>query len=72
MIYNNDPAETWLLLEHNPYGFRVNINHPAVLPLYKRYKRWKGIADWCPLSDSERLNFEKYILPKLEVMKNES
>jgi hypothetical protein len=72
MIYHNDPAEAGLLLEHSPYGFRVNINHPAVLPLYKRYKHWKGIPGWCPLSDSERLDFEKYILPKLEATKNES
>ena len=73
MSYYNDrhpgsgrPAETGLLLHHNPWGYRVNINHPAVRPLYKRYKRWRHIPDWCPLSDEERQEFESYVLPKLK------
>lgn len=59
-------AESGVLLRDNPYGYRVNINHSAVRPLYLRYKAWQGIAGWCPLSDDERLEFEAYFLPKLE------
>lgn len=67
--WNDKPAETGVLLEHNPCGYQVNINHPTVRPLYERYKRWRNIPPWCPLSDSERREFEIYILPKLEGMK---
>ena len=46
----------------NPYGYQVDISHPDILPLYWRYKKWKGIPRWCPLSDEERKEFEAYIL----------
>lgn len=42
----------------NKYGYKINITHPDIKPLYQRFKKWKGIADWCPLSDAERLEFE--------------
>lgn len=45
----------------NPYGYLLNINHPAVYPLYMRYKRWKEIPVWCPMSDKERIEFENYL-----------
>lgn len=56
-----------ILLANNPYGYRVNINHPRVAELYERYKRWKGIAHTTPMSDNERTEFETYILAKLGV-----
>ena len=46
----------------NKYNYKINISHPKIKPLYQRFKKWKGIADWCPLSDEERLEFESYIL----------
>lgn len=46
----------------NPYGYQVDISHPDIQPLYWRYKKWKGIPRWCPLSDEERKEFEAYIL----------
>ena len=30
--------------------------------LYERFKKWKGIPKWCPLSDNERFEFENYII----------
>lgn len=54
------------ILKNSPYGFKVNINHPSVTPLYKRYKLWRGIPENCPLSDDQRLEFESYILPKMK------
>lgn len=71
MYHDDKPAETGVLLEHNPQGYRVNINHPTVRPLYERYKRWRHIPGWCPLSDTERREFENYILPKLEALQQE-
>lgn len=46
------------------YGYRVDISKPKVKELYLRYKKWKGIPDWCPLSDSERFEFENLLLKK--------
>lgn len=44
------------------YGYQVDISSPEIKPLYERFKKWKGIPAWCPLSDKERLEFEGYIL----------
>lgn len=46
----------------NEYGYQVDISHPKIKPLYERFKKWKGVPDWCPLSDDERKEFENYIL----------
>lgn len=46
----------------NRYGYKVDISDPKIKPLYERYKKWKGIPSWCPLSDKERLEFEGYII----------
>lgn len=48
----------------NEYGYQVDITHPEIKPLYDRFKKWKGVPDWCPLSDAERLEFKSYILKK--------
>ena len=53
-----------IILPKNNYGYRIDITHPKIKPLYERYKKWKEIPDWCPLSDDERLEFEGYILKK--------
>ncbi len=55
---NNHTAETATRLEHNPWGYKVNINHPQIRPIFERYLRWHGIPLWCPLSDAERREFE--------------
>lgn len=55
------------LLENNPYGYRVDISDPETQKLYQRYKRWKSIPPWCPLSDSERREFEDIILNKITI-----
>lgn len=44
------------------YGYRVDISDPKINGLYFRFKKWKNIPRWCPLSDAERLEFEEYIL----------
>jgi hypothetical protein len=45
----------------NKYGYRVDITKPKYRKLYDRYKKWRGIPAWCPLSDAERLEFEQYV-----------
>lgn len=48
------------------YGYQVSIGHPQITPYYCRYKEWRGIPVWCPLSDKERREFEAYMLPIIE------
>ena len=62
LSWHNSVSKNTIYAAENKYGYRINIMHPKIEPLYKRYKKWKGIADWCPLSDAERLEFESYIL----------
>ncbi|MEE3451495.1 MAG: hypothetical protein VZR27_12535 [Acutalibacteraceae bacterium] len=56
---------------NNPYGYRVDITKPKCRELYERYKEWKGIPRWCPLSDSERLEFERYVLGETKGVKKQ-
>lgn len=43
----------------NKYGYKININHPKIRPLYERFKRNKKAII---LSDRERFEFEIMIL----------
>lgn len=46
---------------NNKYGYQVDITEPKYRELYERYKKYKNIPAWCPLSDAERFEFEKYV-----------
>lgn len=50
----------------NPYGFKLNINHPKIKAYYQRYKAWKGYGFNTPLTNEERFEFERYMLDKLQ------
>ena len=56
---------------NNKYGYQVDITKPKYRNLYDRYKNWKGIPRWCPLSDYERLEFEEFVLNRKERKSNE-
>lgn len=45
----------------NQYGYKINISHPAILPIYEKYKRSRGLPLQFPISDKERLVFEGQI-----------
>ena len=49
--------------KNNPYGFRLNVNHPEVRPYYERYKAKIGATI---ISDEQRREFEGYMIPFLE------
>lgn len=53
-------------LETNPFGYQLNINHPEILPYYKRFKAWKNLGAFA-ISDAERIEFERYIINKVGV-----
>ncbi len=44
---------------HNKYGYKLNVNHPDIRPLYEHYKRRIGAVI---LSDSERFRFEAAVM----------
>lgn len=51
----------------NPYGYKININHPRIRPLYDRYKEKHNIMI---LSDAERFDFESKIFEMMERKKD--
>lgn len=57
-----------IILPPNKYGYRVNINHPKIRPLYERFKNKK-----CEiiLSDKQRFEFEMIIMNLIERRKHE-
>lgn len=52
----------------NKYGYKINVNHPKIAPLYERYKRKLGERI---LSDQQRFTFELYIFQMIERRKHE-
>lgn len=44
------------------YGYQIKVGHPEVLPFYLKFKEEMHIPCWCPLSDAERLGFERLVL----------
>lgn len=44
----------------NPYGYKVNINHPEITEFYAAYKRQiaDGVNVAYPISNTERFRFE--------------
>ena len=55
-----------MFVKNNPYGYKLNLNHPKIRELYYRYKEWKNISTNCPLSDAERFEFERYVIENFE------
>lgn len=55
--------EDKIICEPNKYGYRVNINHPKIKPLYERFKRFRKAII---LSDRECLEFESIIISKVK------
>ena len=47
----------------NKYGYKININHPKIRPLYEHYKRRIGAII---LSDRERFEFEAAVFKMIE------
>ena len=47
----------------NSYGYKININHPDIKPMYEMYKHRIGAKI---LSDAQRQHFESIIFEMLE------
>lgn len=48
---------------HNKYGYKINVNHPQIKPLYEKFKHHINAKI---LSDTERLQFEAFIFKMIE------
>ena len=50
----------------NRYGYRVNINHPKILPLYEAYHKHIGVPLHIHLTTPQRLRFEAIIFRMMQ------
>lgn len=55
--------ENSIYAPHNSYGYKINIHHPQIRPLYERYKEYLGENI---LSDKQRFEFEMIIFKMIE------
>lgn len=49
-----------------PTGYRININHPAIHPLYENFYKNNGIEKTDRLSDRQRFHFEQIIFKMIK------
>ena len=56
------PCDT-IYAKDKPYGYKINVNHPKIRPLYERYKEKVGESI---LSDQQRRHFEQLIFQLIE------
>lgn len=47
----------------NKYGYKINVNHPQIKPMYDKYKKQIGEKI---LSDAQRHHFESLIFTMIE------
>ena len=51
---------------NNPYGYKININHPAIYPLFVAYHKKIGVPLHIHMTSEQRLNFEAAVIKLLE------
>lgn len=49
----------------NPYGYRINVTHPDILPLYTKWRIEHGESAHYPPSDKCRMEFEDALIEYL-------
>ena len=60
-----------LCTQGNPYGYRYNVNHPWVNPIYREYSREIGVPYGFALTDLQRRGFDLYMDRLLENIQRE-
>lgn len=50
----------------NSSGYRINVNHPKIKPLYEAYHRHVGVPLHIHLSHEQRMEFEMMVLRLIE------
>lgn len=56
-----DKQDVMIHTFRNPYGFRLNINHPMILPKYEAFKKKNNIGKY-DMTDELRDEFEKHFM----------
>lgn len=51
---------------NNPYGYKININHPAIYPLFVAYHKKIGVPLHIHMTTEQRLKFEEAVMKLLE------
>lgn len=67
-LAGNKPENNSIYAPENKYGYKLNISHPKIRPLYERYKEHLKTPI---LSDKQRLEFEGIIFGMIERKRNE-
>lgn len=57
------PIPTGRLCIPNKWGYKVNITHPDVAPIYEKWLKDHNLRRQFPLSDEERFAFEDFAIP---------
>ena len=50
----------------NSSGYKINVNHPKITPLYEAYHRHVGVPLHIHLSHAQRMEFEMMVLRLIE------
>lgn len=56
-----DKQDVMIHTFRNPYGFRLNINHPMILPKYEAFKKKNNIGKY-DMTDELREKFENLFM----------
>lgn len=56
----------------NRYGYKININHPSVYPLYVAYHEKIGVPLHIHMTTAQRLRFESIVMRMIEKKRSES
>ena len=56
----------------NRWGYRYNINHPDIRPLYAAYHRHIGVPEQIHLTSAQRLHFERLLDRMIEQKRSEA
>ena len=58
--------EESIFAKPNKYGYKINVNHPKITPLYEAYHRHIGHPLHIHLSHAQRMEFEMMVLKLIE------
>lgn len=46
----------------NPYGYKINVNHPRIRPLFTAWHRKIGVPESVPITHAQRFQFEAMVM----------
>lgn len=46
----------------NRYGYKINVNHPRIRPLFAAFHKHIGVPESVPLTNAQRFQFEAMVM----------